>query len=228
MSLGESGEKTTVIVVDNHPVIREALRAEIGIHPKMKVKGDFANAKDALPTIEQGPPDIVVLEISLGEEDGLTLIEEVRTRIPDVRLLVFSRYDESLYAARAVEAGASGYVMKSEPTMEVVRAIELICDGGVYLNRKIASRILSQLIQDNGEDNFPLGQLTDRELEVFRKIGEGYSVREIAGQLDLNRKTIETYRRRAKEKLGHDTVEDLLRHAVQWGGHVTREKKTSE
>lgn len=222
-------EKTQVFVVDKHPAIREILRSKIENHPEMQVMGGGESPEDALPFMEQDPPDVVVLEISLGEADGLALIQEIRSRVPEVRILVFSKYSEDLYAERAIEAGASGYVMKTEPTDEVVRAIELVSQGQVFLSRHVASRILSRLVRGGSDtETSPLEQLTDRELTVFRKIGEGHSVRQIADQLDLNRKTIETYRRRAKEKLGHDTVEELLRHAVQWVEQGARNEVDTE
>jgi len=222
-------EKTHIFVVDKHPAIREILRSKIESHPEMRMMGDSARPGKALSLIEQDPPDVVVLEISLGEADGLALIEEIRSQVPEVRILVFSKYSEDLYAERAIEAGASGYVMKTESTDEVVRAIELVSEGQVFLSRHVASRILSRLVRGSGEtETSPLEKLTDRELTVFRKIGEGYSVRQIADQLDLNRKTIETYRRRAKEKLGHETVEELLRHAVQWVEHGARDEINTE
>ena len=217
MSSEEVCRTTQVFIVDKHPAIREVLRSKIDEHPEMQMMGEASSSGDALPLIEERPPDVAVLEISLGEADGLALIQEIRSRVPEVRILVFSKYSEDLYAERAIEAGASGYVMKTESTDEVVRAIELLSEGQVFLSRPVASRILSRLVRGGGEtETSPLEELTDRELTVFRKIGEGYSVRQIADQLDLNRKTIETYRRRAKEKLGHETVEELLRHAVQW------------
>jgi DNA-binding NarL/FixJ family response regulator len=222
-------EKTHIFVVDKHPAIREILRSKIESHPEMRMMGDSARPGKALSLIEQDPPDVVVLEISLGEADGLALIEEIRSQVPEVRILVFSKYSEDLYAERAIEAGASGYVMKTESTDEVVRAIELVSEGQVFLSRHVASRILSRLVRGSGEtETSPLEKLPDRELTVFRKIGEGYSVRQIADQLDLNRKTIETYRRRAKEKLGHETVEELLRHAVQWVEHGARDEINTE
>jgi len=222
-------EKTQVFVVDKHPAIREVLESKVESHPEMQVRGDSASPGEVLSLIEQNAPDVVVLEISLGEADGLALIQEIRSKAPDVRILVFSKYDEDLYAERAIEAGASGYIMKTEPTDEVVRAIELVSQGQVFLSRHVASRILSRLVQGGGDTEIsPLEKLTDRELTVFRKIGEGNSVRQIADQLDLNRKTIETYRRRAKEKLGHDTVEALLRHAVQWVEQGARDRADAE
>lgn len=218
-------EKTQVFVVDKHPAIREVLRAKLETHPELEMGGASASSEDALSLIEQHAPDVVVLEISLGKADGLAFIQKIRTEAPEVRILVFSKYNEDLYAERAIEAGASGYIMKTESTDEVVRAIELVSQGQVFLSRHVASRILSRLVRGSGDtETSPLEKLTDRELTVFRKIGEGHSVRQIADQLDLNRKTIETYRRRAKEKLGHETVEELLRHAVQWVEQGVRER----
>jgi DNA-binding NarL/FixJ family response regulator len=229
MSSEEVREKTRLFVVDKHPAIREILRSKIENRPEMQVMGEGASPEDALPVLEQDPPDVVVLEISLGETDGLALIQEIRSRVPEVRILVFSKYSEDLYAERAIEAGASGYVMKTEPTDEVVRAIELVSQGQVFLSRRVASRILSRLVRSGSDtETSPLDRLTDRELTVFRKIGEGHSVRQIADQLDLNRKTVETYRRRAKEKLGHDTVEELLRHAVHWTEQGARSEADTE
>lgn len=217
MSSEAPREKPQVFLIDSHPAIREALKLEVESNPQLQVRGDSASASEALPLLEQHTPDVVVLEISLEDLDGLTFIRKIRSMVPEVRILVFSRYDEDLYAERAIQAGASGYIMKTEPTREVVHAIELISQGQVYLSQHVASRILSKLIRDDdGTRTSLLEKLTDRELTVFRKIGEGYSMRQIADQLDLNRKTIETYRRRAKEKLGHETVEEVLRHAVQW------------
>lgn len=212
-----SREQTTVFLVDDHPAIREVLKSLVRDRAGMEVVGDRARAADALPLIEQHAPDVVVVDISLEDTDGLTLIRRIRSRAPDPRILVFSMHDEEVYAERAVRAGASGYLMKTESTHEVVRAIEEVSEGQVYLSQHISSRILGKVIRmDDYTNASQFGELTDRELTVFRTLGEGYSVREIADRLDLNRKTIETYRRRAKEKLGYETVEELLQHAVQW------------
>lgn len=217
MSSDSTRENTRIVVVDKHPAIREALRSEVERHPEMQMQGEAASSSEALSLLEKHSPDVMVVEISLRDTDGLAFIQEIRSEAPDVRILVFSQYDEDLYAERAIEAGASGYIMKTKPTDEVVRAIELVSQGQVFLSRSVASRILSRLIQGSSDTgSSPLEALTDRELTVFRKIGEGETVRQIAEQLDLDRKTVETYRRRAKEKLGHETVEELLRHAVHW------------
>ncbi|MFB6229627.1 MAG: response regulator [Salinibacter sp.] len=213
-----SHTQTRVFLVDDHPAIREALSSAIS-EAGMQVVGDSARASDAVPIIKQRVPDVLVVDISLEDEDGLSLIESIRSRVPEVRILVFSVYDENVYAERAIRAGASGYVMKTEPTQTVIRAIEEISDGQVYLSQHITSRILSKVIQtEDYSTTSHLEELTDRELTVFRMLGEGNSVHQIAAQLDLDRKTVETYRRRAKEKLGYETVDELLHYATQWAG----------
>ena len=213
----DQGARIQVFVVDDHPAIREALAAAIDSKVDMRVVGESPTAEKALRMIERHVPDVVVVDISLEDAHGLDLIEELRSRLPDLRIVVFSMYDESVYAERAIRAGASGYVMKSEPTEHVVRAIQAVSEGDVYLSRRMSSRILSKVIrQEDYTFRSATEQLTDRETTVFKKLGEGQSVRDIAEALDLSRKTIETYRRRAKEKLGFESVDELLQYAVQW------------
>lgn len=209
--------RTRVVVVDDHPAIREALTSAINSKIDMRVVGETGTARETLRLLERQTPDVVVIDISLEDAHGLDLVEEVRSRYSDVRVIVFSMYDESVYAERAIRAGASGYVMKSEPTENVVKAIQAVSEGDVYLSQRMSSRILSKVIrQQDYSFRSATEQLTDRELTVFKRLGEGHSVRDIAEQLDLSRKTVETYRRRAKEKLGFDTVDELLQYAVQW------------
>jgi DNA-binding NarL/FixJ family response regulator len=132
-------------------------------------------------------------------------------------MIVFSMYDENVYAERAIRAGAAGYLMKSEPTKNIIEAIRSAYEGEVYLSRKMSSRILNKVAMGRtAEPSFAIDELTDREMAVFQMLGQGYSVQEIQDRLSLSRKTIETYRRRAKEKLGFDTVSELLQYAVQW------------
>ncbi|PEN12981.1 DNA-binding response regulator [Longibacter salinarum] len=212
-----SSDRTRVFVIDDHPAIREALATTINSKVDMRLVGESGSATQALRQMERNAPDVVIVDISLDDAHGLDLVEEIRDRFPSVRIIVFSMYDESVYAERAIRAGASGYIMKSEPTQNVVNAVKAVSEGDVYLSRRMSSRILSKVIR---QQDYQLGsateKLTDREMTVFQKLGEGYSVREIAAQLDLSRKTIETYRRRAKEKLGFETVAELLQYAVQW------------
>lgn len=213
----EKDSRTQIFIVDDHPAIREALASSINSKIDMRVIGESSTAKKALRQMERRTPDVVVVDISLEDAHGLDLVEEIRSRFPDLRIVVFSMYEESVYAERAIRAGASGYVMKSEPTERVVEAIQSVSEGDVYLSQRMSSRILSKVIrQQDYAFSSATEQLTDREMTVFEKLGRGESVRDIAEELDLSRKTVETYRRRAKEKLGFDTVDELLQYAVQW------------
>jgi DNA-binding NarL/FixJ family response regulator len=210
-------EHTRVFVIDDHPAVREALAASINSTVYLRLVGESGSAKRALRQMERRMPDVAVVDISLDDAHGLDLVEQIREQFPSVRIVVYSMYDESVYAERAIRAGASAYVMKSQSTSDVAKAIESVSAGNVYLSRRMSSRILSKVIR---QQDYALGsateKLTDREMTVFRRLGEGESIRAIAEDLDLSRKTVETYRRRAKEKLGFETVAELLQYAVQW------------
>jgi len=207
----------TVLIVDDHPAIREALTSNINGRLGMRVIGDVGSAQSALELLDRRSPDVAIVDISLNDAHGLDLVAEIREIRPTVRVLVFSMYDEGVYAERAIRAGASGYLMKRESTDQVIEAIQSVSDGEVYLSQRMSSRILSKVIrQQEYSLSSATEELTDREMAVFQMLGEGHSMSDIADELDLSRKTIETYRRRAKEKLGFDTVSELLQYAVQW------------
>lgn len=206
-----------VYLVDDHPPIREAIRERIEALMDMVVCGETATSEEAFRQIERLRPDVAVVDLSLSDAHGLTLVENVKAQFSEVQVVVYSMYDEVIYAERAIKAGASGYVMKSSPTSEIVDAIRRAHDGEVYLSRKMSSRILSRVARGNAaEASFPIAELTDRELAVFQMLGEGYGIDEIEDRLNIARKTVETYRRRAKEKLGVDSVSKLLQYALQW------------
>jgi DNA-binding NarL/FixJ family response regulator len=212
-----STDHIRVYLVDDHPAIREAIRDTIEGTIDMEICGETSSSDDAFREIEELQPDVAVIDISLNDAHGLDLVQNVRSQYPDVRTIVFSMYDENVYAERAIRAGASGYLMKSEPTQNIIEAIRSAYDGEVYLSRKMSSRILNKVAMGRtAEPSFAIDELTDREMAVFQMLGQGYSVQEIQDRLSLSRKTIETYRRRAKEKLGFDTVSELLQYAVQW------------
>lgn len=216
-----------VLIVDDHPAIREALTSNINRRLGMRVIGDAGSAQRALELLKRRDPDVAIVDISLTDAHGLDLIGELRELCPEVRVLVFSMYDEGVYAERAIRAGANGYLMKRESTEQVIEAIQSVHNGEVYLSQRMSSRILSKVIrQEEYSLSSATEDLTDREMDVFQMLGAGHSMKDIAAELDLSRKTIETYRRRAKEKLGFDTVSELLQYAVQWsygrgqlGGH---------
>lgn len=210
-------DRTNVFIVDDHPAIREAISATISQRVNMRVAGEASTGAQALEQMKHRTPDVVVVDISLKDMHGLDLIEHIRDALSSVRIVVYSMYDESVYAERALRAGASAYVMKSKPTTDVMSAVESVHGGNVYLSRRMSSRILGKVIrQQDYEVGSTTERLTDREMTVFQMLGEGHTVRDIAEKLQLSRKTIETYRRRAKEKLGFDTVSELLQYAVQW------------
>ncbi len=206
-----------VYLVDDHPAIREAIRDTIESTIDMEICGETSSSDEAFREIEKLQPDVAVVDISLNDAHGLDLVQNVRSQYPEVRTIVFSMYDENVYAERAIRAGAAGYLMKSEPTKNIVEAVRSAHEGEVYLSRKMSSRILNKVAMGRtSEPSFAIDELTDREMAVFQMLGQGYSVQEIQDRLSLSRKTIETYRRRAKEKLGFDTVSELLQYAVQW------------
>jgi len=206
-----------VFLVDDHPAILEAIRDRIESTIDIEVCGETGSSEEAFRQIEKLDPDVAVIDISLEDAHGLDLVQNVRAQYPDIQVIVFSMYDEMVYAERAIRAGASGYLMKSKSTEELIEAIRVVNDGEVFLSRDMASRILNKVARgEASEPSFPIDELTDRELAVFQMLGEGHSIEEIQDRLNLARKTIETYRRRAKEKLGLDSVSKLLQYAVQW------------
>jgi DNA-binding NarL/FixJ family response regulator len=206
-----------VFVVDDHPAIREAVTTTVNEEPGMTMVGKKASAEKALPSIKQASPDVVVVEISLGGVDGLTLTRRIRTLVPDTRVLVFSIYEASMYAKQAIKAGAWGYLMKTRPTQEVVEAIRRITRGQVHLSQDVLSDILDRVLRsDDEESSEDVQALSPKEMTVFQMLGDGNSVAEIAESLDLSRKTIERYRRQVKEALGFDRVDGLVQYAALW------------
>jgi len=207
----------SVYLVDDHPAIRNAVRDKIEHLIDMEICGETGSAEQALREVEALRPDVCVADISLEDGHGLDLIRNLGAQFPEVQSVIFSMYDEKVYAERALRAGASGYLMKNASTDTLIEAIRCAHDEGVYLSKKMTSRVLGKVReQGNSSPSFPIDDLTDREMSVFQMLGQGYSIEEIQDRLSLARKTIETYRRRAKEKLGFDTVSELLQYAVQW------------
>jgi DNA-binding NarL/FixJ family response regulator len=216
-------KKIRVVIVDDHPAIREALADTLSSKMDLEFAGEAESAGDALSVIARVRPEVAIVDISLKDAHGLDLVQNIRIQYPDVQVIVFSMYDESAYAERAIRAGALGYVMKNSPTQSVVEAIRCAMRGEVYLSRRMASRILTKVVRGRSSQGFrfSVDDLTDREMAVFQMLGQGHGVDEIAERLNLSRKTVETYRRRAKEKLGFDTVSELLQHAIHWtSGHA--------
>jgi len=208
---------TRVYLVDDHPPIRDAISETLSGSIDLEMCGEAAHLDPAIREIDTLSPDVVIVDISLSDGHGLTLVRKLQSMPTTVRSLVYSMYDEQVYAERALRAGANGYLMKTEPPHHLVDAIRDVARGEMYLSSEMASRILGGRGRDStSELSFAIDELTNREMEVFQLLGEGKHVEEIQEELGLNRKTIETYRRRAKEKLGVNNISELLQYAVQW------------
>lgn len=210
------GEKSRILIVDDHPVMRKGLSQVIDDQSDMEVCGEASNIPEAMEKIQQLKPDLVIVDISLGDGNGIELIKQIRSRGEDPRMLVSSMHDESLFAERAIRAGAQGYVNKHEDTDRLIQALRDIRAGRIALSEKMTDRLLNRVAGRHDDGGSPLDRLTDRELEVFRLIGEAMTTREIAARLELSRKTVETYRENIKAKLNLANAAELTRHAVQW------------
>jgi DNA-binding NarL/FixJ family response regulator len=209
--------KKTVLVVDDHPLMRQGLALLINQQQDMQVCGEAEEAQAAMQAIAQLRPDIMILDISLKGPDGIELLKNIRATDPDLPVLILSMHDEAIYAERALRARANGYIMKQEATEKVLVAVRRILSGEVYLSERMSNKMLQQYI--GGAPNLiqsRIASLSDRELEVFRRIGEGCATREIAEELHLSVKTVETYQAHIKDKLALRSGRELIQHAIQW------------
>lgn len=210
-------KKSRVLLVDDHPIVRQGLAFLIEREPDLEVCGEAEGAHSAFRAIATLRPDIVILDISLNGRDGLDVLKEIRMKTASLPVLVLSMHDESIYAERAMRAGANGYVMKQEATERVLVALRRILRGDIYLSDRLTSAMLQQYVRGtSAPKKSPLLNLTDRELEVFRLIGEGYATRRIAEELNLSVKTIESYQGHIKEKLALRNARELVQHAIEW------------
>lgn len=214
-------DKLRVVVVDDHPMFRDRLAQIINHELDMAVCGEAGNAQQALETIQQTEPDLAIIDITLDGASGLELIKSIRALGLKIPLLVLSMHDESLYAERALRAGANGYVTKRQPGAEVVSAIRRVLAGEVYLSEKMTAGFLRALTTAGGAGGIkelaqPINRLTDRELEVMELIGLGRTTREIAAALQLGVATVDTYRARIKEKMNFRNAVELQHFAIRW------------
>ncbi len=208
-----------ILIVDDHPIVRQGLAALINQQKDMAVCGQAADGREALEQIGRLEPDLVTIDLTLGDSGGLELIKDIKSRYPNLPMLVISIHDESLYAERVLRAGAKGYIMKQEATEKVTEAIGKVLAGQVYISECMSDRMVRSFLGGTAKNQVPaVSALSDRELEVFRLIGQGYGTRKIAEMLHLSIKTIETYRAHIKFKLELDNAAHLLQYAVQWVG----------
>ena len=214
---GTVARKSRVFIVDDHPLVREGLANLINGQDDLIVCGEAEDSAQAIAAIMQARPDVALIDISLKNESGLELVKNLGSQFPLVALIVLSMHDEALYAERALRAGARGYVMKSETSKSVLASIRRVLEGGVYVSERVVKSMAHRLRSSReSAPSSPVERLSDRELEIFRLLGQGRTTSQIAGDLNLSLKTIQAYCSRAKEKFGVTSLTELLRAAIRW------------
>jgi len=205
-----------VMLVDDHPIVRHGLAQLIALEPDLDVCLEAGTVAETLEKLKTVTPDVAVVDLSLEGESGLALIKDIRQRYPDVRVLVSSIHDERTFAARSLRAGAMGYIQKRESITKIVDAIHAILAGEVYLSPEMSRQLLRRAASGGSTDGDPLSVLSDREIEVFEMIGRGRTTKQIARHLTISPKTVETHRKKIKEKLGLKSGAQLNRRAYDW------------
>lgn len=208
--------KTRVLIVDDHPVFRAGLAGLLNLEKSLTVCGEVADAPSCISQVEALKPDLLLLDMSLPGKSGLELIKDLRGIHPNLRILVISMHDETLYAERVIRAGARGYIMKQEGPDKVIEAIRKVLQGGIAVSERGAGLILGALSGGENRERGGLTQLTDREFEIFRLIGSGSEPHEIARTLHLSIKTVDTHRAHIRQKLGLKNATELIHHATRW------------
>lgn len=216
-------QKTKIILVDDHPLVREWLTNLIHQQPDLQVCGGAETAPEALQQIEKLKPDVAIVDISLKDGSGIELIKNIKAVDPRVEIVVLSMHDERLYAERALRAGARAYVMKRESTGNIIAAVRRVLAGQLFVSDRMSAIFAQKFVGGKSPtDTSPIDQLSDRELEVFQMLGEGIETRRIAESLNVSMKTVQVYCARIKEKLNLANATELLREAVRWHENQTR------
>lgn len=208
--------KCRILIVDDHPIVREGLTTLIANEPDMVVCGGAEDTMTALQQIDTLHPDLVVVDLSLKDSHGIELVKQIKARDARIKTLVWSMFDEGLFAERALRAGAMGYVNKQQPIDKVVEAIRQVLRGDIFLSEAMTERLLHRVVGGKTLEQDPVATLSNREMEVFQLIGQGKTTQQIARRLDLSAKTIETHREKIKIKLTLKNSAELSRRAVQW------------
>lgn len=208
----------TIMLVDDHPLLRQGLAMLIRAEPDLAVLAEVGCADEALNMLAKEVPDLVLLDISMPRVQGIDLLKDLRVRYPSLSVLVLSMHEENVYAERALRAGARGYIMKNETNLKVLEAIRSVLGGELYVSPALAARMLKLFVSGKmeGDTRSDIEKLSDRELQVFACIGKGMATREVAEQLSLSAKTIQTYREHVKRKLGLRNATELVHSATNW------------
>jgi DNA-binding NarL/FixJ family response regulator len=209
--------RTRILLVDDHPLMRQGMRALLTRYPQFEVCGEAESSPRAMELASKLQPDLAIVDITLKSTNGIELTKGLRGQIPTMQVLVVSMHEEDVYAERALRAGAMGYLMKHEASEKMIAAISQIMQGEFYLSDRMKGKMLHRFVHHRTDTLVsPMEKLSDREMEVFQLLGNGYGTREIANLLNLSVKTIDSYREHLKEKLNVGTSGDLVRHAIQW------------
>jgi DNA-binding NarL/FixJ family response regulator len=217
MNSNSVATKHRIFLVDDHPLVREGLTNLINRQDDLMVCGEAEDSAAAIARIARTRPDVAVIDISLKNESGLELVKNLGSHFPLVALIVLSMHDEALYAERALRAGARGYVMKRETTKSVLTAIRRVLEGSVYVSESVVNSMARRLgLSGKASASSPVDRLSDRELEIFRLLGQGRTTSQIADDLHLSLKTVHAYCARAQEKFGVNSLGELLRAAIRW------------
>jgi DNA-binding NarL/FixJ family response regulator len=208
--------KRRVLVVDDHPIVRQGLRLILEAEDDLVVAGEAADALEALRLVEADPPDLALVDMGLRNSSGIELVKDLHVRFPDLPVLVMSAHDESVYAERVLRAGARGYLMKGTDNGTILAAVRKVLDGELYVSGRVSARLLTKFVTGRGSGGLEVESLSDRELEVFEHIGRGLGTREIAARLSLSIKTVESYRESIKRKLVLADATALVQSAIHW------------
>ena len=209
--------KSRIFLIDDHPLVREGLANLINSQRDLIVCGEAEDSAGAITGIAKTRPDIALVDISLKNESGLELVKNLESQFPLVALIVLSMHDEALYAERALRSGARGYVMKRESSKSVLASIRRVLEGGVYVSERVVNSMARRFSASPKKvESSPVERLSDRELEIFRLLGQGRTTTQIAEDLHLSLKTVQAYCARAKEKFGVSSLGELLRAAIRW------------
>jgi DNA-binding NarL/FixJ family response regulator len=213
-SAGEGGGKRRVLIVDDHPVVRQGMKLMINAEPDLTICGEAQTEQQARQLVRSLKPDVMVVDLSLEEGDGFNVVRDVHAHFPEIRILVLSMHDETIYAERLISEGASGYIMKQAATDQLITALRQVLDGHTFLSESLRQKLTLRSACEGG----PSTRLSARELQVISLIGRGLGTREIADNLSLSVKTVETHRLTIKRKLGLDTNAQLVQYAIKWHG----------
>jgi DNA-binding NarL/FixJ family response regulator len=210
-----------ILIVDDHPLIREGMRGTINREADLMVCGEAENASQAVEAFQKLAPDLALVDITLPGRSGLELVKDLKAIRPNAIILAISMHDESLYAERMLRAGASGYITKDQPPAELLKAIRQVLDNRVYVSKEVSENLLRRLSGKPQANRSPMEILTDREFEILRFIGEGKSLKEIAWQLHITGKTVAVHSANIREKLRLQSTAQLIRFAVQFEARDT-------